>query len=198
MPKYRFTTGRYSSSGEKIKTRIEAPTKGRLSTLSGLRTGKTTRASPAKPYAPPKTTKPKKSSAVAGYKVGSDGRYRNVLENKGSARFYAQMKLGKQVKGGKFGDVPEYGVYADAFKTSVLAMANEFRAPSYMIRKIERMDPNALYLLSQNEELTIEVYFDYGADKMEDVDDIDLFYNTKWDDIQFLIDQYERAFGLIG
>lgn len=183
MPKYRFTTGRYAPSGERIRGKTERATKGKLSTLSGLKYGG------QKPV--------KKSEQVARYEPGKGGRQRKVLAFKGSAKTYAQMTLGKYIKQGKVKDVQVSAAKALNMKKSVLALAREFRAPQYMIHKIERMDDSRLLILMKMSSNTMEVVFDYGEDDMADVDDYDLFYNPKWDDIQFLIDQYERAWGVI-
>lgn len=182
MPKYRFVTGRYDSKGKRIKGKTEKATKGKLSTLSGLKYGGSSK-------------KTEQYRNVRG--VRNPEKMRKQLIYKGSTKTYAQMTLGRYIKQGKVASVPSFGGKGDHFLTSVIEMAKEVRAPDWMLRKLERMDPDKLYLLGQLERHTVEVYFDYQGMADSSIDEYDLFWSEKWDDVTFLIDQYERAYGVI-
>lgn len=191
MARTKFTPGRYESgTGTRIRGKVTKATKGKLSTLGSLRYG---------PEGKPKKAPVKKTEQYTLTQGKVDPtKQRKVLTHKGSVRAYAQMTLGKYVKQGKFEGVPTFGGYEDAFKTSVLAMAEEVKAPEWMMRKLDLMNASKLYMLSEVEGHTIEVYFDYGGvQEISEVDDNDLFWSEKWDDVMFLIEQYERAFGVI-
>ena len=96
-------------------------------------------------------------------------------------------------------DIEAAGVKSrgEALKEGIMGMADVALLPDEVAAKLEAMDPTKLDALYQNNDIIFEVYFDYGGiDKGDNGANI-VDKGKKLSDAQFLIDQYERTFGVI-
>lgn len=96
-------------------------------------------------------------------------------------------------------DIEAAGVKSrgEALKEGIMGMADVALLPDEVAAKLEAMDPTKLDALYQNNDIIFEVYFDYGGiDKGENGANI-VDKGKKLSDAQFLIDQYERTFGVL-
>ena len=85
----------------------------------------------------------------------------------------------------------------EALKEGIMGMADVALLPDDVAAKLKAMDPTKLDALYQNNDIIFEVYFDYGGiDKAENGANI-VDKGKKLSDAQFLIDQYERTFGVL-
>ncbi len=96
-------------------------------------------------------------------------------------------------------DIEAAGVKSrgEALKEGIMGMADVALLPDEVAAKLEAMDPTKLDALYQNNDIIFEVYFDYGGiDKGDNGANI-VDKGKKLSDAQFLIDQYERTFGVL-
>lgn len=96
-------------------------------------------------------------------------------------------------------DIEAAGVRSrgEALKEGIMGMADVALLPDEVAAKLEAMDPTKLDALYQNNDIIFEVYFDYGGiDKGDNGANI-VDKGKKLSDAQFLIDQYERTFGVL-
>ena len=96
-------------------------------------------------------------------------------------------------------DIEAAGVKSrgEALKEGIMGMADVALLPDDVAAKLKAMDPTKLDALYQNNDIIFEVYFDYGGiDKAENGANI-VDKGKKLSDAQFLIDQYERTFGVL-
>ena len=96
-------------------------------------------------------------------------------------------------------DIEAAGVKSrgEALKEGIMGMADVALLPDEVAAKLEAMDPTKLDALYQNNDIIFEVYFDYGGiDKGDNGANI-VDKGKKLSDAQFLIDQYERTFGIL-
>lgn len=96
-------------------------------------------------------------------------------------------------------DIEAAGVKSrgEALKEGIMGMADVALLPDELAAKLEAMDPTKLDALYQNNDIIFEVYFDYGGiDKGDNGANI-VDKGKKLSDAQFLIDQYERTFGVL-
>lgn len=81
-------------------------------------------------------------------------------------------------------------------KSGILGMAQTVQTDAGRYAKLERMDERKLAKLYENNDLVFEVFFSYeGINTTEQ----GVFINegAKTDDIDFLIEQYERLYGAL-
>lgn len=179
---YRFTTGRYSPSGERITEKVEKSTKGKLSTMSSLRYG----------------GKSRQKSQQRVEVLTRDGKFRNIYQNKALSKRVALTNATRFANNGKFEDaLIELDIEkqeADHLIKSLMAMADRVEAPIEVKAKISKMDPYRAYTVGKVNRLSVEMVFDYGFTLEDEIVDA---YVSKWDDLIDFINIYEKAWGPI-
>lgn len=147
----------------------------------------------------PKYTKPKRTAARKSVEVESEGvRKRSILLDAELTRSVARGQTTKLLKGfympGK--GSAEYQHQANSLKDGVMGMAARANLDGELVTKLKQMEPEKLKYLYDHNEFVFDVYFQYEGinwtGKTYQVLD-----DAKEADARFLIEQYERAFGLL-
>lgn len=136
---------------------------------------------------------------VAGGVRGEGGRLRQSLANPEIARKAAKAATTRAINRGwtVAGKPPIYsGAEAEHLKTGVSNMMSRIDpTDASMKAKIEAMDADKLATLYRNNKFVFEVYFQYeGIQRKGNTYTAE---PSKKKDAQFLIDEYERAFGAL-
>lgn len=124
----------------------------------------------------------------------ASGKARKSLTNKGIATRTARQRLGsaippEQIEGWVNRSVPGNGI---ALKEGIKRMATEARlstADQELYNKLQRMDPDKLQYLYERDDLIFDVVFSYDENGQVGA--------GKRDDLRFLVDSYEKAFGAL-
>lgn len=134
---------------------------------------------------------------LAGGVRGEGGRLRQSLANPEIARKAAKAATTRAMNRGwtVAGKPPIYtGDDARALKKGVTGMATRIDPGDKVLKsKLDAMDEDKLAILYQNNKFVFEVYFQYEGITREG--DKYIPDQSKKKDAQFLIDEYERAFG---
>lgn len=79
-------------------------------------------------------------------------------------------------------------------KAGILGMAAKADVPAETYAKLQKMDEGYLDSMYQNNEFVFDVYFDYGSVE-KGADGSNIYTAGKQNDVDFLVEQYERMFG---
>lgn len=180
MPKYAFVSGRYESgTGKRIRGKVTKTEAGKLSTLTKLRYGQTTRKQVPKSEQKQKVTT-------------KEGDRRNVLRDLALSKRTAINRATKYAREGKFEDALIEAAptedEANHLIKGLMAMAERVEAPREIKEMIANMDPYRAYTLAKVNRLSIETVFDYGFTLEDEIVD---GYVSKWDDLMTFIQAYE-------
>jgi hypothetical protein len=86
-------------------------------------------------------------------------------------------------------------IEGQVLKKGIIGMGTRAVAPDWMMEKLQKMDARYLQGLYESNKLLFEVYFSYeGIDYHDGVFEVD---DQKLDDIELLINEYERVYGPI-
>jgi len=86
-------------------------------------------------------------------------------------------------------------IEGQVLKKGVIGMGTRAVAPDWMMEKLQKMDPRYLQGLYERNKLLFEIYYSYeGIDFHEGVYVVS---DEKLDDIELLINEYERVYGTI-
>lgn len=125
-------------------------------------------------------------SAVAG---------RSELVNVGKAKKIARQKQSRLVESGRFESIGDMERGA-SLKDGILGMANRAILPDEIYDKLEKMEPDKLDALYQQNDLIFEVYFDYSGAETTDNGAVIMDTAQKKRDALFLIDLYQKTYGV--
>lgn len=85
-------------------------------------------------------------------------------------------------------------IRGENLKSGILGMAAKANVPAEKFAKLKRMDEGYLDSMYQSNQFVFDVYFDYGSVE-KGPDGANIYTAGKQDDIDFLIEQYERMYG---
>lgn len=135
---------------------------------------------------------------------GTSGKTRYELLNPARARKSARQRQGRRIAKGAYDTWinPPSPKAGENLKSGIMGMAVragfEDGDPTY--QKLTKMDPDKLYDLYSKNELIFDVAFNYGgANQDTDMDTRKGMYVIpgKKKDLEFLVEQYEKAYGVI-
>jgi hypothetical protein len=132
------------------------------------------------------------------FKQAGPGRKRFELLHHRKAVAFAKRGTTIQTKLGETGlDFRPVGslIEGQVLKKGIIGMGVRAVAPDWMMEKLQKMDARYLQGLYESNRLLFEVYFSYeGIDYHDGVYEVD---DQKLDDIELLINEYERVYGPI-
>jgi len=86
-------------------------------------------------------------------------------------------------------------IEGQVLKKGIIGMGVRAVAPDWMMEKLQKMDPRYLQGLYESNRLLFEVYFSYeGIEYYDGVFEVE---DQKLEDIELLINEYERVYGTI-
>jgi hypothetical protein len=86
-------------------------------------------------------------------------------------------------------------IEGQVLKKGVIGMGTRAVAPDWMMQKLQKMDPRYLQGLYEKNKLLFEVYYSYEG--IDFHDGVYMVGDEKLDDIELLINEYERIYGTI-
>jgi len=126
-------------------------------------------------------------------KQGPNPGGRFILLDKSLAKSSAKQMITKGIKRGNFQVV--MGNDDQALKFSVERMGETVGADADQMDKLRKMDAEKLNALYDNNDLVFDVFFNYEG--VTDHGDFKTVSQDKKSDIDFFVQQYERAYGVI-
>ena len=131
-----------------------------------------------------------------GKQAATRGRYELLHRRKAVAA--AKASTTRQMRLGDTGlDVKPIGslIEGEVLKKGVIGMGTRAVAPDWMMVKLQKMDPRYLQGLYEKNKLLFEVYYSYEG--IDFYDGVYVVGDEKLDDIELLINEYERIYGTI-
>ena len=108
-----------------------------------------------------------------------------------------RVAKGRATRAANTGGIDTFGadiVRGENLKEGIMGMAQKANVDPETWAKLERMDPEKLDALYQNNKFVFDVYFNYGNVGVDEDGAMD--YVDKNSDIDFLVETYERSFGV--
>ena len=129
-------------------------------------------------------------------KVVNESKFgRQELLNANMARASARRKTTRTVNMGGIDVTAVDMVRGENLKEGIMGMAQKANCSPEAWEKLQNMNPEKLDALYQNNKFVFDVYFNYGNVGVEE--DGAMNYVDKNSDIDFLIETYERSFGVV-
>lgn len=124
---------------------------------------------------------------------GTAGKPRQTLAHPVMAQSRTKAAITKAMNSGKFAEIPKSGVQGVSLKNNMIQFAESVKAPPMLVSRLRRCDPDKLYALMTVNDWVIDEYFSYEE---EGFDYGGAYHSSTWDNIEMVLDQYDRVFGV--
>lgn len=133
-----------------------------------------------------------RAAAVSRAKAAKGARF--ILQDKELAKRSARGQVTRGQTKGAFAPSPHHKG-GDALKTGVMKMGERLNLDPERLEKLKGMEPEKLQTLYDTSDLLFDVFFSYEG--LHDTGDYFTVDTKKLDDVDFFVEQYERAFGAL-